>query len=50
MMVEPTWLLMSSPTMGSPAAWNLRAHSGSEAMNTGMALTNPTPACRQASA
>ena len=47
-MVEPTWLLMSSPTIGTPASRNLRAHSGSEAMNTGMALTKATPASRQA--
>src|ERR1700677_3466887 len=36
-MVEPTWLLMSSPTIGTPASRNLRAHSGSEAMKIGMA-------------
>ena len=35
-------------TIGTPASRNLRAHSGSEAMNTGMALTNATPASRQA--
>ena len=39
-MVAPTWLLMSSPTIGTPAASNFAAHSGSLAMNTGMALTN----------
>ena len=44
MIVAPTWLLMSSPTIGTPASPNFRAHSGSEAMNTGMQLTNPTPA------
>ena len=38
-----TWLLMSSPTIGTPASRNLRAHSGSEAMNTGMALTKRHP-------
>ena len=42
--VAPTWDLMSSPMIGTPAASNLAAHSGSEAMNTGMALTNATPA------
>ena len=42
--VAPTWDLMSSPTIGTPASENLRAHSGSEAMNTGSALTNATPA------
>ena len=42
-MVEPTWLLMSSPTIGSPASWNFWAHTGSEAMKTGMALTNADP-------
>ena len=49
-MVAPTWLLMSSPMIGTPAAVNRSAHSGSEAMNTGMALTKATPASRQASA
>ena len=39
-MVAPTWLLMSSPTIGKPAAVNRAAHSGSLAMNTGIALTN----------
>ena len=43
-MVAPTWDLMSSPTIGTPASWNLRAHTGSEAMKTGMALTKATPA------
>ena len=47
-MVAPTWLLMSSPTMGTPASVNLAAHSGSLAMNTGMALTKATLASRQA--
>ena len=49
-MVEPTWLLMSSPTMGTPASANRRAHSRSLAMNTGMQFTSPTPASRAASA
>ena len=49
-MVDPTWLLMSSPMIGTPASRNRRAQSGSEAMNTGMALTKATPASRQASA
>ncbi len=35
---------MSSPTIGTPAARNFSAHSGSEAMNTGSAFTNATPA------
>ena len=43
-MVAPTWLLMSSPMIGTPAASNFAAHSGSEAMKTGRALTNATPA------
>ncbi len=47
-MVAPTCDLMSSPTIGTPASVNLAAHSGSEAMNTGMALTNATPASRHA--
>ncbi|CFR73058.1 Uncharacterised protein [Mycobacterium tuberculosis] len=42
--VAPTWLLMSSPTMGTLASVNFLAHTGSEAMNTGSALTNATPA------
>ena len=46
-MVAPTWLLMSSPTMGTLASVNFWAHSGFEAMNTGMAFTKPTPASRQ---
>ena len=45
-MVAPTWLLMSSPTIGTPAARNFSAHSGSVAMKTGSALTKPTPASR----
>ena len=43
-MVAPTWLLMSSPTIGTPAAVNLSAHSLVPAMKTGRALTNATPA------
>ena len=50
MMVAPTWLLMSSPTIGSLAASNFAAHSGSLAMNTGIAFTKPTPASRHACA
>jgi len=42
--VAPTWDLMSSPTIGTPAASNLSAHSLVPAMNTGRALTKPTPA------
>ena len=43
-MVAPTWDLMSSPTIGRPASVNFWAQTGSEAMNTGSALTNATPA------
>ncbi len=43
-MVAPTWLLMSSPMIGTPASSNFLAHTGSEAMKTGSALTNATPA------
>ena len=42
MIVAPTWDLMSSPTIGTPASVNLAAHSGLEAMNTGSAFTNAT--------
>jgi hypothetical protein len=42
--VAPTCDLMSSPMIGTPAASNLAAHSGSDAMNTGSALTKATPA------
>ena len=42
--VEPTWLLMSSPMMGRPASAKRLAHSRSLAMNTGMQFTNPAPA------
>lgn len=48
--VAPTWDLMSSPINGRFFSMNLLAHAGSEAMNTGMALMNATPASRQASA
>ena len=41
-MVAPTWDLMSSPTIGTPASVNFCAHSGLEAMNTGSALTKAT--------
>ncbi len=47
-MVAPTCDLMSSPTIGTPACSNFAAHSGSDAMKTGMALTNATPASRAA--
>ena len=43
-MVAPIWDLMSSPTIGTPAAANFPAHSSVEAMNTGRALTKATPA------
>ncbi len=36
--------LMSSPTIGNPASVNFFAHTGSDAMNTGSALTNAHPA------
>ena len=42
--VAPTWLLMSSPTIGSPASSNFFAQIGSDAINTGRALTNAHPA------
>jgi hypothetical protein len=38
-MVAPTWDLMSSPTIGRPAAVNFSAQAGVPAMNTGRALT-----------
>ena len=40
--VAPTWDLMSSPTIGTPASVNFCAHSGVPAMKTGSALTNAT--------
>ena len=43
-MVAPICDLMSSPTIGTPAAVNLSAHSLVPAMNTGSAFTNATPA------
>jgi hypothetical protein len=42
--VAPTWLLMSSPTIGTPAATNFCPHARSEAMNTGRQFTSATPA------
>ena len=39
MIVAPTWDLMSSPTIGTPASVNLSAHSLVPAMKTGSALT-----------
>ena len=47
-MVAPTWLLMSSPTMGNPAVRNFSAHSGSDARKTGTQLIIATPASRHA--
>src|SRR5258708_1144435 len=47
-MVAPTWLLMSSPMIGTLASVNFWAQTGSEAMNTGMQLMKATPASRQA--
>src|ERR1700712_5468332 len=49
-MVAPTWLLISSPTSGSPALSNLARHLGSDAMKTGMQLTKPQPASSARSA
>jgi len=46
-MVEPTWLLMSSPEM-APARMDRRAHSRSLEMNTGMQFTKAAPASRAA--
>ena len=43
-MVAPTWLLMSSPMIGRPAALKRSSHSGVEARKTGMQLTKPQPA------
>ena len=47
-MVAPTCDLMSSPMIGTPASVNLAAQAGSEAMNTGRALTNATPGVERA--
>ena len=44
LIVAPTWLLMSSPMTGSPASAKRRCQYGSRPMNTGIALTNATPA------
>ena len=44
LIVAPTWLLMSSPMTGRPASAKRRCQYGSRPMNTGMALTNATPA------
>ena len=48
-MVAPTWLLMSSPMTGRPASAKRRCQYGSRPMNTGIALTNATPAARACS-
>ncbi len=45
--VAPTWDLMSSPMIGTPASVNFFAQTGSEAMKTGSALTKATPASMQ---
>src|SRR3546814_6915108 len=42
--VAPSCALISSPITGTPASAKRRPHSGSLAMNTGMALTKATPA------
>ena len=49
-MVAPTWDLMSSPMIGTPASVNFAAHSGVPAMKTGSALTNATLASSAACA
>ncbi len=49
-MVAPTWLLMSSPMIGRPLARKRSAHSGLEAMKTGMQLTKAQPASSARSA
>ena len=47
LIVAPTWLLMSSPMTGRPSSAKRRCQYGSRPMNTGMALTKPTPACER---
>ena len=42
-MVAPTWDLMSSPMIGTPASSNFLAHSGSEAMKTGQRVDEGHP-------
>ena len=44
LIVAPTWLLMSSPMTGRPSSAKRRCQYGSRPMNTGIALTKPTPA------
>ena len=43
-MVAPTWLLMSSPMIGTPARRKRLAQYSSRAMKTGMQLTIAQPA------
>ena len=45
-MVAPTWLLMSSPMIGTPASTKRFCQYGSRAMNTGMQFTMAQPAVR----
>ena len=49
-MVAPTWLLMSSPMIGTPAIAELLRPHRVDAMKTGRALTNATPASSAACA
>ncbi len=44
--VAPTWDLMSSPTIGSPALTKRRFQYSSRAMKTGMQFTIAQPASR----
>ena len=44
--MAPTWDLMSSPTIGSPAFLKRLFQYSSRAMNTGMQFTKPQPASR----
>ena len=46
-MVAPTWLLMSSPMIGSPRSAKRRCQYGSRPMKTGIALMKPTPALQR---
>src|SRR5215469_9242411 len=48
--VAPTWDLMSSPMIGTPACSKRRCQYGSRAMNTGMQFTNAQPAASTCSA
>ena len=50
MIVAPTWLLMSSPMIGSPASAKRARHPFCEAMNTGTQFTKAQPASSARSA